>query len=146
LVVLFLLSTFSVVVAAQDSLPSESLYPVKSISEEVWFSLTPASQRPVVALELAARRIEEVGQLTQRGQSAPDAVVDNLEIQLVRVNQIPADETIRREVVYRLSAEVQLLEEQANDLPLNSSLLLTLSVCQRTLATLAGESSIEDVP
>ncbi|MBN1179444.1 MAG: hypothetical protein JXD18_09545 [Anaerolineae bacterium] len=143
LVLLFFLSSTSVVMAAQSSLPSEALYPFKSLSEQVWFTLTPEAQRPAVALELATRRIAEVGQLNQRGEVAPAGVLEDLEAYLTWIDQMPAGEPARTQALYRLSYEIQALEEQAQDLPLNSSLLLALAACRRTQIALANPSGFE---
>jgi hypothetical protein len=60
------------VYAAQDSLPGESLYMLKAISEDVRLSVTHSPQaRLDITLDYTNRRVDEISQLLAAGKSLP---------------------------------------------------------------------------
>ena len=66
--------------AAQASLPSDILYPVKLFTEDVRLSLTTNHQAEVdLLLELTARRIAEIAALAEGGVPAPTRVTNRLQ-------------------------------------------------------------------
>lgn len=68
------------VVAAQDSLPGQSLYTVKTISEDVRLELTSDPQAKFqLALALANRRALEIGSLIQEGELIPPIIATRLQ-------------------------------------------------------------------
>ena len=139
-------SSFGVILAAQDSLPTDPLYPVKRFSEQVWFSLTRESRRPAVALELALRRLEEVEQLTQQSQPVPADVLDNLETQLLLIEQASGSEWGQEQALAHLQRHIQVLEQQVALHPMNTGLLRALSASRRAQKVLSGEPSTPAVP
>ena len=71
------------VYAAQDSLPSEVLYPVKTLSEDALLSLTSSSQaRLNLTLDFIDRRLAEISGLQSAGRPIPQKVVDRLQGEL----------------------------------------------------------------
>lgn len=60
------------VYAAQDSLPGESLYTLKAISEDIRLSVTHSQQaRLDITLDYTNRRVDEISQLLAAGKSMP---------------------------------------------------------------------------
>ena len=66
--------------AAQASLPSDMLYPVKLLTEDIRLSLTTNHQAEVnLLLELTARRIAEIAALAEEGLPTPTQVTNRLQ-------------------------------------------------------------------
>lgn len=66
--------------AAQASLPSDMLYPVKLLTEDLRLSLTTNHQAEVdLLLELTARRIAEIAALAEEGLPTPTQVTNRLQ-------------------------------------------------------------------
>lgn len=66
--------------AAQASLPSDILYPVKLFTEDLRLSLTTNHQAEIdLLLELTARRIAEIAALAEEGLPAPTQVTNRLQ-------------------------------------------------------------------
>ena len=66
--------------AAQDDLPGQMLYPLKTWSEDVQVALTADPARQVERLmDMAQRRVEETVALTQAGQDPPETVLQRME-------------------------------------------------------------------
>jgi hypothetical protein len=79
------------VAAAQNSLPDETLYPVKVLSEEVRLALASGADDQIdVQLERAQQRIREMEQLTDRGAAIPADVLQQLQEQLQSTLHIAA--------------------------------------------------------
>jgi len=71
------------VYAAQDSLPNDALYPVKTVSEDVSLSLAAGQQAKLAkVLMLQNRRVGEVEELVGNGEQVPQQVQVRLETQL----------------------------------------------------------------
>jgi len=69
--------------AAQDSLPSEALYPIKTLMEEVRLALTTDPEAEVnLLLQLSDERMEEIAALIEKGLPVPDAVGTQLQTHL----------------------------------------------------------------
>ncbi len=69
--------------AAQDSLPSEALYPVKSLMEDVRLALTSDPEAEVdLLLQFSDERMEEIAALMEQGLPVPDAVATQLQSHL----------------------------------------------------------------
>ncbi|MEE8121942.1 MAG: DUF5667 domain-containing protein, partial [Anaerolineales bacterium] len=70
-------------IAAQDSLPSEALYPIKTFVEDVRLALTsdPEAEADLL-LQLADERMEEIAALIGQGLPVPDAVAIKLQTHL----------------------------------------------------------------
>ena len=67
--------TAGTVYAAQDALPTDLLYPVKTLSEDIRLSLTMGPQEQAELLEqLAQTRVQEILALQNQGLEPPDAV------------------------------------------------------------------------
>ncbi len=71
------------VYAAQDSLPDQWLYPIKTATEDVRLELTrQAQQRLELALSFADRRVGEIVALRAAGEAIPQGVANRLESQI----------------------------------------------------------------
>jgi hypothetical protein len=63
--------------AAQESLPMDALYPIKTLSESIELGLTPGAQAKLEkALEHAQRRVDEMAILGEMGESIPQHLAD----------------------------------------------------------------------
>ena len=72
--------TGATVLAAQDSLPNQSLYQVKTFAEDVALRYTfRSSQRFQMELDYAARRLTEMAHLGKMGQEIPETTFQRLE-------------------------------------------------------------------
>ena len=117
LVVIASLAGFSgTLYAAQDDLPGQALYPLKTWSEDALISLTAdPSLRTERLLNLAQRRVEEAVALMQEGQEPPDIVFQRMERHLAQaMEQIALQENGKMarnlaQVENRLRAMQQML-------------------------------------
>jgi hypothetical protein len=79
------------VYAAQDDLPGQILYPVKTWSEDARLSLAADPQQQIdLLMEFAQRRVEEMVALTAQGLTPPAGVQARLERHLKEALQIAA--------------------------------------------------------
>lgn len=80
LVLLALLGTGGgAVLAAENTVPGEALYPVKRLWEEIVLALAPLTgERDAIWLWIAQRRLDEAETLAARGQLTPQALADLL--------------------------------------------------------------------
>ena len=68
------------VYAAQDDLPTEALYPVKTLTEDLRLSLVSDSQTRLILLaDLAQTRTQEMVQLAEAGIVPPEATLSRLQ-------------------------------------------------------------------
>lgn len=118
LLVLFFGGSVGAAFAAQDSLPGETLYPVKLASEDLRLGLTGDTQTEIdLLLQFAAERVSEMNQLAAQGITPPVETAARLESQVSRALQLaaqlgdeemlPALERIR----FQLEQEAQSLSE-----------------------------------
>ncbi len=71
------------IAAAQNSLPDQALYPVKTWSEESRAGLTTNAQtRLELALAYTQRRAEEMQEMLQAGQTPPEAVQQRMQAEI----------------------------------------------------------------
>jgi hypothetical protein len=80
------------VYAAQDSLPTDTLYPVKTLSEDMMLVLVndPQSRLDLV-LGYTNRRVEEILAVMAAGDTIPDEVIDRLQSELDMTLEIAAE-------------------------------------------------------
>jgi hypothetical protein len=79
------------VYAAQDSLPGESLYPLKAISEDIRLSLTRSPQtRLDMTLDYTNRRVDEITHLLASGKSLPAQAANRFQGELESALQLAA--------------------------------------------------------
>ncbi len=82
----------AVVSAAQDSMPDEALYPVKTLSEDVRLLATKSYlQQLDLVLQYTDRRINEIATLVISQKPVPEGTVTRLEQQLNAALQIAAN-------------------------------------------------------
>lgn len=78
--------------AAQDALPSEVLYPVKTVTEDVRLALSSDPQAKFeLALQFSAQRAEEIEAMLAAGSVVPEPVVTRFESQQQQALQFAAD-------------------------------------------------------
>ncbi|MGQ9888110.1 MAG: DUF5667 domain-containing protein [Aggregatilineales bacterium] len=67
------------VVASENAVPGEALYPIKRLWEEIVLALAPLTgERDAIWLWIAQRRLDEAETLAARGQLTPQALADLL--------------------------------------------------------------------
>jgi hypothetical protein len=101
------------VYAAQDSLPDQALYPVKTWSEDAILSLTSSIQmRLNYVLDFSDRRVAEMASLLAAGKSIPEGVETRLQNELDLALELAAGmddpQTIQQMVQIQQRAETQL--------------------------------------
>lgn len=103
------------IVAAQQSLPDDGLYPVKTWSEDVRVQWTENEQtRLQLALEFANRRSVEVQQMLKAGQVPPETVQARWQAELDLAIQLAAEKPNEEAVQALQQVRVQVqVEEQA---------------------------------
>lgn len=84
-------SSFTVY-AAQSSLPGETLYPIKSASEDIRLNLTFSTQAKLnLTLDYAGRRMSEIQSLVKDGISPSDQTSDRYQQELDQALQLAAE-------------------------------------------------------
>jgi len=111
--VVFFGGTATTVYAAQDSLPGQSLYPVKTWSEDALLSLTSSSlTRLDHELDFSDRRMAEMAALAAEGAAIPERVMTRLQSELDQALELVAgmeDAQLQQQLEQiRLRAESQL--------------------------------------
>ena len=92
LVLGILLGSSFTVYAAQSSLPGETLYAVKSLSEDVRLSLTSSSQDKLnLILDYTNRRADEINKLAARGEALPEQTSKRYQSELESALQLAAN-------------------------------------------------------
>ena len=82
-IIIILFGTSLTVSASQDSLPGESLYPLKVISEDIQLSLTRSPEAKLdITLDHTNRRVEEITNLLAMGKTIPLQSADRFEGEL----------------------------------------------------------------
>jgi hypothetical protein len=129
--------TAGTVYAAQNTLPTDFLYPVKTLSEDVRLSLTLGPQERVELLEqLAQRRVEEIVALQNRGVEPPATVSLRLQqhnwqaISLAAGVEDAAMQPLLERLRIRLQAQYNALEQVDKQSP---ALLQTRNTLQTQL-------------
>lgn len=113
---IFLVGGIGTVFAAQSSLPSDTLYPVKTASEQTLLAVSPPSYKGRVALMIADRRADEVKKLNNLGKNAllPNAVTKYEQ----SIKQIQEVDRLPQEVIdQHLSTHQQVLQEVLQKVP-----------------------------
>ncbi|MFN3763540.1 MAG: DUF5667 domain-containing protein, partial [Anaerolineae bacterium] len=106
--------------AAQDDLPGQALYPLKTWSEDVRVSLTADPARQVERLmDMAQRRVEETVALTQAGQVPPETVLQRMEQHLYRAMEQAAAQGDEQMVqtLNRVEARLRAMQQRLADVP-----------------------------
>jgi len=114
----------STVYAAQDSLPDQALYPVKTLSEDSLLSLTTSpQQRLSLTLDFADRRLAEIASLQSAGRSIPQKAVDRFRDELDRTLELTSGMTDQamlqslNKVSQRTQNQLRAMDMLMNDNP-----------------------------
>lgn len=110
--------TGATVLAAQDSLPNQSLYPVKTFAEDLALRYTfRSTQRFQMELDYAARRLTEMAHLGKMGQEVPETTFlrleEHLDQALIIAAQFEEAEMIR--ALHQIRERLQLYIEAIPD-------------------------------
>ncbi len=138
---LLLAGTGGAAYAAQDSLPTEPLYPVKLATEDLRLSLTPGAQdRLALLLGLIETRTEEMVQLTELGELTPLRTADRLQTHLAECLQLAAAQGNAQmagdldRIRDRLMTQTRLMENAHAHAPADAALGEGLRAMQQTQA------------
>ncbi len=119
---LLLGGTTATAYAAQDALPTDTLYPVKVLTENIQADLTSNPDLKLeLALQFAETRIDEITQLKEEGLMPPEPVYANLQLQIQRAIELATQlgeqnlEPALLQIRERLQNQVQLLGEGGED-------------------------------
>ena len=119
---LLLGGTTATAYAAQDALPTDTLYPVKVLTENIQADLTSNPDLKLeLALQFAETRIDEINQLKEEGLMPPEPVYANLQMQIQRAIELATQlgeqslEPALLQIRDRLQNQVQLLGEDSED-------------------------------
>jgi len=119
--------TSATVYAAQDSLPEQTLYPVKVLSEDLAIQIPRSPARKLVLLlDYADRRVTELGALVDSGDQPPESLVERYEVHLDRALQLVSEMEASR-MLAALTQVQSRLEKQARyleNLPHDGALLI----------------------
>ncbi len=124
--------TGATVYAAQDSLPNQPLYAVKTLTEDAQLALTHNATAQVQLLEqFTARRVEEVQALAEAGDAIPEKVQTRLSEQLQQMMQATAemdDATMQQtlaQVQTMLQTQMQTLSTVQAQSPMTATQVLS---------------------
>ena len=150
LALVILVGSSASVYASQSSLPGDSLYPLKSISEEIRLSLIRSPEaRLKITLDYTDRRVNEITTLLSRGQIISDQTSQRFQGELDRALLLAAelsDEQMQNALgQVRRSAEKQglTLDELLNKLPEQAEpaiLMLQQRIQEQVRLSSIGES------
>ncbi len=106
--------------AAQDDLPGQVLYPLKTWSEDVQVTLMVEPARQVERLmDMAQRRVEETVTLTQAGQIPPETMLQRMERHLYQAMERAAalgDEQMVQ-TLNRVEARLRAMQQRLASIP-----------------------------
>jgi hypothetical protein len=86
--------TATTVYAAQDSLPDQTLYPLKTFSEDALLALAPSQQeRLSLTLDFTDRRLAEIASLQSAGHPIPQKAIDRFRDELDRALELASGMT-----------------------------------------------------
>ena len=127
--------------AAQDSLPTQPLYPIKLATEDLRLSLTPAAEdRLALLLSLIETRTQEMVQLTEQGELTPLRTADRLQTHLAECLRLAAAQGDAQmigdlnRIRDRLSTQTRLMENAHALAPTDAALGEGLRAMQQTQA------------
>ena len=124
LLVLLLFASATTVFAAQNDLPTEPLYGVKTLSEDagLWLTTDPASKLERL-VELAQLRVQEMTTLAEQGETIPAQVVERLRLHIETALQLAAgqnDEAMQASLL-RIRSQLQAQEQAMTQLQTHAS-------------------------
>jgi len=111
------------VYAAQDSLPTDALYPVKTVSEDVSLGLAAGSPAKLAnVLKYQNRRMGEVADLIGKGEQVPQQVKTRLETQLYYALKLAAgmDGEQMFQALEQIRANNQVMAQTMTQLQVNN--------------------------
>ncbi|MEA1979043.1 MAG: DUF5667 domain-containing protein, partial [Chloroflexota bacterium] len=137
--------------AAQESLPSEALYPIKTFVEDVRLALTsdPEAEADLL-LQLSDERMEEIEALIEQGLPVPNEVAIRLQEQLNQALQEAAklDDArllmLMEQVQVRSQEQIKLLEKLRENSPEKPEEALELATQAMNNLRVAAEGALED--
>jgi hypothetical protein len=137
--------------AAQDSLPGELLYPVKSATEDVRLALASTPQRQVgLALDFVQERAQEIEALAAAGRAVPEETVSRMERHIERALTQTAGasdeemEGLLAQVAERTRTQTQRLEQVLSQAPEQTRAEFRRAVAVCRAGAEAAEAGLQD--
>ena len=137
--------------AAQGSLPSEALYPIKTFVEDVRLALTSDPEAEVdLLLQLSDERMEEIAALSGQGLPVPNEVATRLREHLDQALQEAAKLgdaallQLMKQIHVRSQEQIQLLEKLRENAPDKPEEALELATQAMNNLRVAAEGALED--
>jgi hypothetical protein len=118
--------SLSTVSAAADSLPGDTLYSVKIMTEQAQLKLVSLDRRAVLHTEFAERRLREANELTEKGDENPVHV------------------TLARAAMVEYKSELSKASEDLKQLKDNVQTPATLAAVNEVKNTIAGMETVID--
>jgi hypothetical protein len=136
--------------AAQESLPDQALYPVKTWIEDVRLGLASGPQADFdLLLNFIEERIEEIETLVAEGQPVPTNVATRLQLQLQQMTRLaaemedPAMLQAMEQVHERSQIQIQILEKLRLNAPEDMKALELATQAMHNIRN-AAEDAIQD--
>ena len=137
--------------AAQDSLPSEALYPIKTFVEDVRLALTSDPEAEAnLLLRLSDERMEEIAALSGQGLPVPNEVATRLREHIDQALQEAAklDDAallqLMEQIQVRSQEQIKLLEKLRENAPDKPEEALELATQAMNNLRVAAEGALED--
>lgn len=131
--------------AAQDDLPGQPLYGVKTLSEDVrlWLNTDPQGEVALL-LSMIQTRVQEMNALQARGEAVPQKVQDRLQEHIRQALQVAAglpDDQMRG-VLSRIQESLQQQQQTMTQNQGNETMLQTRTMIENRLRLI--ESGLSD--
>ncbi|TFH37317.1 MAG: hypothetical protein E4G99_02865 [Anaerolineales bacterium] len=133
--------------AAQDSLPDQALYPVKTWIEDIRLDLTKGPQADFnLLMEFVEVRIEEIQTLVEDGLPVPNQVATRLQFQLQEMLKLAAQMDdpglikAMEQLQERSQLQVQLLEQLRTNTPEDANTLGIATQAMQQVGNTTGEA------
>lgn len=137
--------------AAQDSLPSEALYPIKTLVEDIRLALTSDHEAEVnLLLQFSDERMEEIAAMIQQGLPVPDAVAiqlqEHLHLALQECAQLDDASLLKlmEQIQTRSQEQLKTLEELGEGSGNQPEDALQLATQAMNNVRVAAEGALED--
>ncbi len=151
LILVFLFASGSVVYAAQDDLPNQFLYPVKTLSEDtqLWITTNPNAKLTRL-MELAQLRTEEMTALSNCEETIPPQAAKRLSLHIENALRIAATQNDAEmqqslmQIQTQLQAQEQMvLQLQAGASPANQSTLAGVQTMAQEQLRIANQGLMD---
>lgn len=145
LLIVALLSSAGVALAARQSLPGDGLYPVKRSLERARAQLTPTRYTAELELIFLDRRVAELEQLLAADRSVPEGITEEIADSFDELQNNPSVQ-VSQEVQNHLAIHLGQLQELASMYPREQSVLQIYEAAAGAYTSLGGNLSSLSLP